>query len=519
MAVIDLLAKRPFGRITAKGYKKAAVISNLDEIPYYEDSVFWQVMSQGDFLREYYPSGHLVNSDDWYPDKIKYEELTDKDGKTYKRYYKERVLRVSFPFQIIIVAQQLVHIFGNPVKHTLIIPNVSETQQTDFFEWRMGWLEKNNEIALYEFGKSLLITGDAAICYYIKDGVAGERVFSYLNGDTLFPHYDRSGEMDIFARRYYDYDEDGTTKTEWIEVYDKTYVTLYKRDTKGVGATVSKIKELLGLDGYMQVGNPEPHHAGEVPIVYYRTDGPAWGAVQDNIDHYELAFSQLGQNNMAFGFPIIVLKSDDGADIESDIYGSVKAIKMGSADSAEYLKHDESPDSVKMFLEKLSEMIFMGAFVVKTPEVKSGDLPGVAIKLIYSPSLDKAILNKKDLDACIDKCQRLFTTFYGIEKGKLTQFRDLKFISEIDPYVHQNNAEIINNLVQSVTGGFLSKQTASQICPYGTNNEIDKVLKEQKESQQQDLLYQLKSQQSNNDMQDESKPKSDKDSSLNDETE
>lgn len=31
----------------------------------------------------------------------------------------------------------------------------------------------------------------------------------------------------------------------------------------------------------------------------------------------------------------------------------------------------------------------MGSFVVMPPEVKSGDLPGVAIKLIYSPSLEK----------------------------------------------------------------------------------------------------------------------------------
>lgn len=496
MAVKNILSKRPFGRITSKGYKSASIITDLDGTPYYEDNTFWQVMSQGDFLREYYPSGHLVNNDTWYPDKIKYEEAVNEEtGKTYKKYYKEKVLRVAVPFQMIIVAQQLVHIFGNNTKHTIIMPTTTEVQQLNFFDWRMGWLERNNEISLYEWGKSLLITGDAAICYYIKDGKEGQRVFSYLSGDTLFPHYDRFGQMDVFARRYYDYDEDGETKTEWVEVYDRECVTLYKKDIKGLGGISAKIKEVFGLDGYIQVGNPEPHYAGEVPIVYFRISGPAWEAVQDCIDHWELGFSQLGQNNMAFGFPIMVLKSDEGAEIESDLYGSVKAIKMGSSDSAEYLKHDESPESVKLFLEKLSEMIFMGSFVVKTPEVKSGDMPGVAIKLIYSPSLDKAILNKKDLDACIDKCQRLFTTFYGIEKGKLTEYRELKFISEIEPYVHQNNAELISNLVQAVTGGFLSKQTASQACPYATNNEIDKVLREAKEEQQQDLLYQLKTQQ------------------------
>lgn len=497
MATKDLLSKRPFGRISAKGYKKGAEITNLSDVPYYEDNLFWQVMSQGDFLREYYPTGHLINSTDWYPDKIKYEDIIDEQtGKTTRRFYEEKVMRVAVPFQQIIVAQQLVHTFGNNIKHTLILPEATDKQNANFFEWRMGWLEHNNEISLYEWGKALFITGDAAICYYIKDGIEGQRVFSYLHGDTLFPHYDKYGQLDVFVRRYYDYDEDGEARIEWLEVYDKDYVTTYKKDRSGLAGTVTKIKELFGLDGYVQVGAPEAHHAGEVPIVYMRLEsGPVWSAVQDDIDHWELGFSHLTQNNMAFAFPIMVLKSDEGAEVESDMYGAVKAIKMGTSDSAEYLKHDESPESFRLFLEKLSEMIFMGAFIVKTPEVKSGDLPGVAIKLIYSPSLDKAIINKKELDACIDKCQRLFTTFYGIERGKLTDFKELKFISEIEPYVHQNNAEIIANLVQSVTGGFLSKQTASQICPYGTNNEIDKVLKEQKEAQQQDLLYQLKSQQ------------------------
>ena len=496
MATIDLLTKTPFARITAKGYRDGKTTISLSDVSYYEDNTEYQLMSQGDFLREYYPSGHLINSDIWYPDKIKYEDVTDENGKVSRRYYKEKVMRVSVPFQLIIVAQQLVHTFGNNVKHSIITPNPTDEETANFFEWRMGWIDKNMEIALYEFGKSLFITADAAMVFYMDNGKVGIKNLTYLNGDTLFPHYNSTnGELDTFARKYYDYDEDNDKKTEWVEVWDKHYLTRYKRPLKGIGNKITKIKELFGLDGYVQVGDSIPHNFEEVPIVYYRLDGPVWSAVQDDIDHWELGFSHLTQNNLAFAFPILVLKSDEGAEIDTDMYGAVKAIKMGSADEADYLKHDESPDSFKLFLEKLSEMIFMGAFIVKTPEVHSGDLPGVAIKLIYSPSLDKAILNKKDLDKCIDKMQRLFTTGYGIEMGKITKYKSLHFMSEIEPYVHQNNTELISNLVQSVTGGFLSKSTASQISPYSMNNELDKIVGEEKQKQQSDLLYQLKQEQ------------------------
>lgn len=493
MATIDLLTKTPFARITANGYREGIKTFSLSDVSYLEGKEEYQLMSQGDFLREYYPSGHLINSEKWYPDRIKYEDIIDSDGKTTKRYYKEKVIRVSVPFQLIIVAQQLVHTFGNNVKHSIINPNPSSEEISNFYDWRMGWLDKNMEIALYEFGKSLFITADAAMVFYMDNGKVGVKNISYLNGDTLFPHYNSiNGELDTFARRYYDYDDENNVKTEWVEVWDKKYLTRYKRPLKGVKGQVTKIKEMFGLDGYVQVGDSIPHNFDEVPVVYYRIDGPVWASVQDDIDHWELGFSHLTQNNLAFAFPIMVLKSDEGAEIDSDMYGSVKAIKMGTADSVEYLNHDGSPESFKLFLEKLSEIIFMGAFIVKTPEVHSGDLPAAAIKLIYSPSLDKAILNKKDLDKCIDKMQRLFTTGYGIEKGKITQYRSLHFMSEIEPYVHQNNTELISNLVQAVTGGFLSKDTASQINPYSMNSEMDKIIGEEKQKQQQDLLYQLK---------------------------
>ena len=492
MATIDLMSKKPFARITARGYRKGIITTSLSDSSYFEDREEYQLMSQGDYLREYYPSGHLINSEEWYKDKIKYEDV-EVDGKMTRKFYKEKVIRVSVPFQLIIVAQQLVHTFGNNVKHTMINPSVSDSDRLNFYEWRMGWLEKNMEIALYEFGKSLFITADAAMVFYLNNGKIGVRNLSYMNGDTLFPHYNSAtGELDVFARRYYDYDEDNSVKTEWLEVLDNTYLTIYKRPLKGTSGKITKIKEIFGLDGFIQVGDSIPHGFDEVPIVYYRLSGPVWEPVQDDIDHWELGFSHLTQNNLAFAFPIMVLKSDEGAEVDKDMYGAVKAIKMGKEDSAEYLKHDESPKSFELFLDKLSEMIFMGAFIVKTPEAKSGDLPGVAIKLIYSPSLDKAILNKKDLDVCIDKMQRLFTIGYGVEKKKITQYKNLHFISEIEPYVHQNNAELISNLVQSVTGGFLSRDTASQINPYSMNNEMDKIIGEEKQQKQQDLLYQLK---------------------------
>ena len=83
----------------------------------------------------------------------------------------------------------------------------------------------------------------------MHNGEFKHKTLSYLNGDTLFDHKDPlTGERLLFARSYYDYDEDGKKVIEWLEVWDKIYLTRFK---KSVGKSVyQKILETFGIDGY-----------------------------------------------------------------------------------------------------------------------------------------------------------------------------------------------------------------------------------------------------------------------------
>lgn len=105
------------------------------------------------------------------------------------------------------------------------------------------------------------------------------------------------------------------------------------------------------------------------------------------------------------------------------------------------------------------------------------------------------MIDCKEFDASIDKMKRLFLHGYGTEKGQLTKFINLKVFSWAVPYVHQNAAELVSNLVQLVGAGILSKETGSEESGYGKNNEWDRIMREYKEQQQADLLYQLKTKQ------------------------
>ena len=212
--------------------------------------------------------------------------------------------------------------------------------------------------------------------------------------------------------------------------------------------------------------------------------------MQDAIDKYELAVSQLCQNNMAYAFPIMVLKGED-VEIKGDPYNGVKAISMGPDDDAKYLSHDNSSQSFELQLNTLLKMIFLGSFIVQPPEVKSGDLPGVAIKLIYSPSLERAMIDAKEFDSALDTMTRLFKYGYGLEMKANTVFTSLNTYSWIEPYVHQNTNELVNNLCMLVNANLLSRDTGSSLSGYGENNEFDKILYEWKQQQAADLLDDL----------------------------
>lgn len=484
----EMLTKKPFARVTPDGYMQGQQTKDLNTARYVADSPTWQIISQADFIREFYPSGHKINSPLFYPDKIKYDEVK-------KQFFEEKVFRASFPLQMIITLQQLVHLCGNDIHHELTDTETSDENRTLLLEYQKGWLDKNMEIVWYDFAKSVKITGDGAVVFYLKDGKLYTKNLSFLNGDILYPHYDAvTGEMTLFARQYVDYDDEGNERIEWVEVWDKTYMYRYRKDKAGLKGEFNKLKEFFGMEGYSLVES-SAHQFTECPIVYHRDDnGACWSFSQDNIDKYELAISHLCQNNMAYAFPIMLLKGED-VEIQGDIYGAVKAITMGADDDAGFMSRPESSQSFELQINTLLKMIFMGSFVVMPPEIKSGDLPGVAIKLIYSPSLEKAMIDAKEFDKSIDTMKRLFLYGYGVEQGKLTKYLSLKIFSWAVPYVHQNAAELIQNLVQSVSAGILSKETASELTDYGRNNEWDRIMREHKEEQQADLLYQIKSSQ------------------------
>lgn len=480
----EILVRKPFKRITPIDCRRGGLYAEgavYDEL----DTPTCEIVSQADFLREFEPTGHMINNPVIYPDKKRKDPETGEE-------YTEPMARCAFAFQRIITVKQLAHLCGNDIQFEMPSSRDSEKDNDVFFKFKEGWSVKNMEIAWFESCKSVKITGDVAFVGYKKGGKFYWKVLSYINGDVLYPHYDSiTGELSLFARRYSDMDENGTETTTYVEVWDDKNMYRFKKDKTGVGGAFSRIKEVFGLSGYKLISE-EPHNFQSIPVSYHRDrNGACWSFSQGSIDQYELAFSQLVQNNTAFAFPIMYMKGEE-VSLIGDMSGAVKGITMGENEDAGFLNTPNGSDLFTLQLSTLYKLIYEQSFAVIPPEVRSGDMPGVAVKLLYSPAVEFAMKDAQEYQPFLDKMVQIYMEGYGTEIGQISSFNALEVYSWILPYVPQNDSELINNLAIAVQNGFESRQTASEKIPMiAKNSEWERILKEQKEQQQQDILTQV----------------------------
>ncbi len=87
----QILTKRPFCRPLPRYEEVKNITAKPETANIPRDRTLWEIVSQGQYIREYYPTGHLINSPAYYPDRTKYDEEK-------KQFYTEKVVRCSFPF-------------------------------------------------------------------------------------------------------------------------------------------------------------------------------------------------------------------------------------------------------------------------------------------------------------------------------------------------------------------------------------------------------------------------------------
>lgn len=484
----ELLTKKPFTRVKPDGhYNHGERFGNVMEETETSDFLHRKIVTQEDFLRELDPYGHLINDREYYPDIYR---RNPEDGK----WYLEEVPRYAFAFQSVILYKHLTHLTGNDIQFELADKKDDVDARHIYNAFKRGWQERNMETAWYQLAKSVKATGDGAFVGFMNGKKFAWKVLSFLKGDKLFPHYDiKTGELNLLARTYCNFDETGKVVNRFVDVWDKEFYYCLKSSGDATTA-VEKFKQatlsLFNMSGYSLI-HKEPHGFEQIPVAYQRNDmGACWTLSQESIDNYEMAFSRMAQSNHDFGLPIMYVKGEGSEEVATqDMSHASKIFFLPSDGEMGFLNRQDASSGYEKELSVLEKQIYTQSFAVTPPELKSGDLPAAALKILYSPAYEKAMSDANEFDGAIDKMVEIFSHGYGVETGKQLKFKSTPIAHYIKPYVHLNETELTTNLSMQVQNGFLSKQTASEKSVYATPQEWDRILAEKKSEQENDLLF------------------------------
>ncbi len=469
--------------------------------------------TQKRMLDEYYPTSHDIFNHALYPDipheidTIEEVTKTDENGNTYKemvpatKTYIEPIPRTAVSYQQIIETKRTDHLCGNDVTFERNWSEENEQKDSDYQMLVDGWEQYDMEDAFFASVHNCNIVADVAHVQYIYkdewgDSKMGWNVYSFFKGDRIYAHRDpRTGKVYLFARVFAD--DQGVEK---CEVWDDTTYYLFGHPTPN--ATTPQVThyefpdkmggEPFALDGYTLLSSSR-HGCNRCPVSYKRNDdGPVWSFSQDSIEAYEEDLNGLRHNNKAYGNPILVTKGDD-VEGTPELDGTVKNINMGKDDDAKLLQGASASESYMSTLEKLENLIYLQSFIVKTPELKSGDLPAAALKILYSPAVEKAMHEVKEWQSFINDMFDIFRWYFGLINNKTIDFSpsQLPIKVYVTPYVHQSESTMVADIAAAVQNKFLSRQTASARIPWmAEEGEWNRIVAEEKREQEADLLYQ-----------------------------
>jgi len=357
----------------------------------------------------------------------------------------EEVARIPVPFQKKIVNSAVSFLFGNPVvvsaqpvtdEESLVLQAVTRMLED-------AKIDSKNRLIARQLFRS---TEVAEIWYPVEGSQAHEdygfktkfnlrtSVFSPWDGSLLFPFFDDYGDMIAFSREYDVKDEEGKTVRQF-ETYTVDYKFLWKQVSGAMWEPEPAVKNIIG----------------KIPVVYASQDQAEWADVQLAIERLETLLSNHADTNDYNGSPTVVV---EGAVLSMGKKGEQgKLLEIETGGKVEYLSWDHAPESIKLEIENLFDII---RSFTQTPDISFdsvkglGSISGIALKLLFMDAHLKVMDKREIFDPYLSRRINLIKAYLGHMNLSLAKTaKKLNIDVEIQPFMIEDEAERIKMLVNA----------------------------------------------------------------------
>ena len=441
MNIEDILKLGDYSTILAELSKDKVTVQNgYPEDRSYQKIKKWQKYFNGD-----HPI--LIN-----PERANY---TTEGGKYTTR---SRIV-LNYPQQIVKTATAMV--LGEPAD--LVLNSTKDTKESERFAlfdkvWKQyaGMDSFNMELL-----SQLMIESKIVEKLYFKGGVQKpENIrsmrMSAKDGDEIYAHYSDEGEVDAIVRKY------SVTEVENGAFATKSRTDIY---TQSKEITLDENNNLISETGRTN----EYNYA-----IYYDQFINEWHNVSGLIDAQELVASQTRDVNKRVGNPSIVAKGnvkempDPNEDVKVFQMDAVGSVETGfTYGDVSFLESEGAREAVDRETQKFDNYIYKFtwpdlSFLLR--ELKTGNLSGTAIKLMFTDALASVALKK----AVIDKG---FQQKIDVIKEMLfvctrdSGYLELDITLSFNSILPDNITEVIQQLQDSVNARTTSQKQATYKNP------------------------------------------------------
>lgn len=371
-------------------------------------------------------------------------------------YRWEKVARIALAIQKLIVKRAVSFLFGNPV--TLDATPEGEGQESVLKAVKRILYDNKEKSMNRKVARNIMSCAEVAELWYQVEKKTNYgfdskwklrcAILSPLNGDTLYPYFDESGDMVAFSREFAITDGNNVS-TSYFETWTDQFRYLWIHDKTNGWSLMEGFPEVVAI--------------GKIPVVYGIQEQTEWADVQVLIDRLEKLLSNFADTNDYHAAPKIFVKGELTGFSKK---GESGAILQGDTDSsAEYLSWANAPESVKLEIETLLKMIYT---ITQTPDISFdsvkgiGAISGIALNLLFMDAHLKVQDHCEVFDEYLQRRLNIIKAFVGEFNTTLkADAEDLQVEPVITPYMIKDEAAEQKIWIDANGGNPIMSQKAS----------------------------------------------------------
>ena len=435
-------------------------------------------LTQEDFICEVNPMTHKIMHNKFLAPRPIWEKRKDAEGRSYLTITGwEDVSRVTLGLHADIILKKISHYAASGID---IFNESKKKSDDDIYQTLLSHYERAGmNFAFMEVITSLFNTCDAAIYQYVENGEIRWKVFSYLNGDTIYPTIDDEGN-EVIARKFSYHDREAveiySTKSVQFWVLDDNNDSWWKR---WVGWLVSGNKEERSEDGYRLVYE-KPISGNRNPVTYFRINDLPTAPAQSLLDNLERVLSGLSEENKYYAYQMLFIKSSGLKELPMVGANGKVFAATGENDDMKPIIPANSSNTITIEISEAKEQIAIAtqSVFISGDMLKGGELTSSAIEQLYRAEIQWCQLMQAKLYHSTKKMLMVFKDQVGIAEQKTFEYSKLPISFFQKVWTPRNESEMIENTTKKVYAGILSRKGAMSQMDDNIRGDYEQVTKE-----------------------------------------